>query len=221
MESFQLASNKLSKQNQWCYIGKRNVEKAISLHQNVTPGGHSDIFSIKWRTYYLDYNPHGHSVLKSELVREKLAGMTSEQREELSANMKSIGRTFGISFMHGDNMGDTRNAHRLVYLAQGQASGPGGITSEIVVEKIFEAYHERGLDISDNGVLQMVAVEVVFDRIQVGGWPGSSLGADEVDEEAKVIKSELKSGVPVFSIQLRFRVDGLGILPSFRTYLHQ
>ncbi|KAL1848786.1 hypothetical protein Plec18170_007797 [Paecilomyces lecythidis] len=146
----------------WCYIGKRNLDRAIALHRKVYPGGRSDVFLIKWRPYYLDYNHHPHSVDKGELIEERLSNMTPEQRTALFNRMSQIRRSVGIHFRGGGKIGSTRDAHRLVHFIQAKALQPasgGDDTTSIVVEKLFEAYHELEMDISDQAVLKSLSVD--------------------------------------------------------------
>ncbi|KAK2768312.1 hypothetical protein FQN54_000165 [Arachnomyces sp. PD_36] len=186
----------------WCYIGKRQLERAISLYQKTYPGGRDDIFCVKWRPYYLDYNPSPHSVEKSELVETRLSGMSPEQRTALFRRMNQIGLSVGIVFKAGGKIGSTKDAHRLINFSQTKSAD----TQNAVVEKLFQAYHELEKDISSQEVLHDIAIESGLDKTEVDGClgPDSSSG---VDEEAQRNKEEVGS-VPVFIIEGLHRVDG-------------
>ncbi|KAE8384718.1 hypothetical protein ETB97_005227 [Aspergillus alliaceus] len=189
----------------WCYIGKRKLDKAITLFQKVYPGGRSDVFSIKWLPYYLDYNPHPYSVPKSELIDERLSDMTSEQRMTLFNRMNQIGRSVNIYFKGGGMIGSTRDAHRLVYLSRTKSSE----VQNALVEKILEAYHELEKDISSREVLTELAVDAGLDSGEVRAWLDSGLAADVVDEEARKNREEEgNSGVPRYVIQGVHRIVG-------------
>jgi predicted DsbA family dithiol-disulfide isomerase len=181
------------------------LERAISLYQKTYPGGRDDVFSIKWRPYYLDYNPSPHSVDKSELVEARLSGMSPEQRTALFQRMNRIGLSVGIIFKAGGKIGSTRDAHRLIHLSQSQ---PPGIQNALV-EKLFEAYHELEKDISSHEVLREVALDVGLDEVDVAGClsASSDLEGDGVDEEAQKNKEAVGS-VPVFIIQGVNQIDG-------------
>ncbi|RJE19120.1 DSBA-like thioredoxin domain protein, partial [Aspergillus sclerotialis] len=188
----------------WCYIGKRKLDKAISLYQKTYPGGKSDVFIIKWRPYYLDYNPHPHSVDKADLIDVWLSGMTPEQRTAMFNRITQIGRSVGITFKDGGKIGNTLDAHRLVHITQ--AKSPD--IQNALVESIFEAYHELERDISERAVLRDLAVNAGIDATEVDECLESSLAADVVDEEARRNKETVNSGVPSFVIQGVHRVDG-------------
>ncbi|KAF6798127.1 DSBA-like thioredoxin domain-containing protein [Colletotrichum sojae] len=190
----------------WCYIAKRQHDHAISLYKRTYPDGKHDVFAITWRPYYLNYNPHPHSVDKSVLAETKLADMTPERRAALTRRMDQIGRSIGINFAWGGIIGpDTRDAHRLVRL--GRSQGPG--VQDAVVEGLFEAYHELERDISDKEVLRGVAVAVGMDAVEVEEFLASDTGTDEVDEEEKRTREVAGgSGVPTFVIQGVHRLEG-------------
>ncbi|OLN86968.1 Uncharacterized protein YwbO 3 [Colletotrichum chlorophyti] len=191
----------------WCYIGKRQLEMAISLYQKTYPGGRRDTFSITWRPYYLNYNPSRHSVDKAELAETRLSDMTPERREALTRCMEQIGRSVGIGFRWGGKIGpDTRDAHRLVRLGRAKAPEVGGA----LVEKLLEAYHELERDISDREVLRDAAVSVGLDAADVDSLWSSGEGYDEVDaEERRTREAAAGSGVPTFIIQGVHRLGGV------------
>ncbi|RMZ43817.1 hypothetical protein AFCA_012659 [Aspergillus flavus] len=189
----------------WCYIGKRKLDRAIALYQRVYPGGISDVFSIKWRPYYLNYNPHPYSIPKSELIDDRLSDMTLEQRTSLFSRMNQIGRSVGIHFKGGGMIGNTRDAHRLVHLCGTQSPE----VQSALVEKVLEAYHELEKDISSKEVLTELAVDAGLDGKQVREWLDSELAADVVDEEARKNKEEEgNTGVPRYVIQNVHRLAG-------------
>lgn len=76
--------------SRWCYIGKRKLDRAISLYQKTYPGGKKDTFSIRWKPYYMHYNPHPHSVDKSEVTKVRLSDMSPERQAALTQRMEQI-----------------------------------------------------------------------------------------------------------------------------------
>ncbi|KAI8723202.1 DSBA domain-containing protein [Fusarium sp. LHS14.1] len=188
----------------WCYIGKRQLEMAISLYQKTYPGGKSDIFAINWRPYYLNYGPSTHSIDKSEVADVKLADMTTEQREKLYRRMNQIGRSVGINFKSGGKVGDTRFAHTLVRLTS--TKEPEVLNS--LVERIFQAYHELEKDISTEEVLREIAINSGIAAAEVDEWLNSEEQLKTVDNEAEKNKELLAgAGVPNYVVQGE-RLDG-------------
>ncbi|EAW09123.1 DsbA family oxidoreductase [Aspergillus clavatus NRRL 1] len=188
----------------WCYIGKRKLDRAIALYQKTYPGGRSDVFSIKWSPYFLNYNPHPHSVPKSDLVDERLKDMTPEQRTALFNRMNQIGRAVGIYFKAGGMIGSTRDAHRLVHLSR---TKPADVQN-CLVENILRAYHEMEMDISSKDVLLELALSAGLDKAEVTEWLESDLAGDIVDEASQRNRQPGNTGVPRYIIQGVHCVDG-------------
>lgn len=136
--------------------------------------------------------------------------MTPEQRTALFNRMNQIGRSVGIHFKGGGKIGSTRNAHRLVHLIQAKSPQPassGDDTMSIAVEKLFEAYHELEMDISDQAVLKKLSVDAGLNP-EEEEWLANDIAMHTVNQEAKKNKDVLKSGVPVYIIQGNYSFDG-------------
>ncbi|KAI0383603.1 thioredoxin-like protein [Hypomontagnella monticulosa] len=191
----------------WCYIAKRNLDRAVSLYQKTYPGGRSDSFVIKWAPYYLEYNNAPHSVDKLALAETRLAHLTPDQHVALARRMERAGRAAGIDFKWGGMIGPgTRDAHRLVRLASTRSPE----VRDAVVEGIFEAYQTREQDITDREVLRGIAVRAGIDGAEADMWLDSDVDVDVVDEEARKNKDIFGgTGVPTFVIQAVNRLDGV------------
>ena len=189
----------------WCYIGKRTLEKAISLYQKTYPGGKDDVFLVTWRPYYLNNdNPSSQSVDKRELTESRLSGISSARATAMTQRLSQIGRSVGIDFKYGGRIGGTRDTHRLIYLSQTKSLD----VQDALVEKLFEAYHELEKDISSRDVLRQIAIDAGLNGPEVEEWLNSDLGGDIVDAEAMENRKMGNSGVPIFIIQGVHRVNG-------------
>lgn len=188
----------------WCFIGKRNLEHAIALYQKTYPGGKDDVFSVKWRPYYLNNNALPESVEKSEFAKTKLAGMSDEKVAAIRKRVDQVGLSVGIVFKSGGKIGSTRDAHRLIHLSQMKAPG----VQDAIVETLFQAYHEQEKDISSFEVLCEIATEAGLEASEVREWLESDNAGNVVDEAARKNKDVVPSGVPWFIIQKEHQVDG-------------
>jgi predicted DsbA family dithiol-disulfide isomerase len=186
-------------------VGRRKLQRAISLYQKTYPGGKDDIFNITYRPYYLKYNDLPASVDKKELTDIKLAGISEERRTAMRQKMDQIGRSVGINFRWDGMIGSTRDAHRLVRYSQSKDKE----IQKLLLDKIFEAYHELESDISDRAVLTELAIEAGLDGKEVKNFLDSTEYVEIVNDEAKQNKELLKDqGVPTVFVQGEHRVDG-------------
>ncbi|KAK2030518.1 DSBA-like thioredoxin domain-containing protein [Colletotrichum zoysiae] len=197
----------------WCYIAKRSLDSAISLYRKTYPGGKHDTFAITWTPYFLNYNPHAHSVDKLELADARLADQTPEQRAALTRRMNRAGLASGINFDWGGKLGPnpaTRDAHRLVHLVGAAGDRYDGETQRNLVEAIFDAYHCRAQDVSDHDVLLDAAQRAGVPAGDAQAWLQSDEAGDVIDQEAEKSKSTTaRSGVPTLVIQNTHRPEGV------------
>lgn len=117
--------------------------------------------------------------------------MALEQRTALFNRMDQIGRSVGIVLKAGGKIGSTRDAHRVVYYCQMNENEKDAdtATTNALVEKISETYHEREMDISDSDVLRYLAVDAGVSREEMVGWLDASPAV--ADEEARKNKEEV------------------------------
>lgn len=127
--------------------------------------------------------------------------------------MNQAGRSVGINFSFGGKIGSTRNAHRLIHLCQTRGISPR--VRDALVGGIFEAYHEKELDISERSVLRRIAVDSGLDEEMTDVWLQSDLDGTAVDEEAARSRQVTRAGVPYFVIQDTYHVDGAQDLQEF------
>lgn len=199
---------------QWCYVGFRRLSRAITAHQGTHP---SDTFSLTWKPFYLNYaSPDYPGVNKREMYDAKFG---AERVAAMFTRLSAVGQAEGINFQYGGNTGSTRDSHRLIWYAgqeetkreaETQATSSrsvGGLQSR-VVEKLFQAYFEEERNITDSAVLIDAAVNAGLDRGEVQKLLDSDAGGAEVDAEAKTASRRLVTGVPYFTIQGRYAVEG-------------
>jgi predicted DsbA family dithiol-disulfide isomerase len=149
-------------------------------------------------------------VNKQEMYSAKFG---AERSAAMFKRLSAVGESEGIAFKFGGNTGSTRDSHRLLWYAgqeeakQGPGSGIGGLQTR-VVEKLFAAYFEEEKNITDPRVLLEAGVEAGLDRASVEKLLDSEEGGAEVDSEAKAAARRLVTGVPYFSVQGQYSVEG-------------
>ncbi|KAA8647488.1 hypothetical protein EYZ11_004391 [Aspergillus tanneri] len=197
----------------WCYVGFRRLSRAIATHKASHP---TDTFTISWHAYYLnpDALPYP-GVDKGEHYRNKFG---AERIATMFGRLSSIGQTEGIAFRFGGRMGNTRDSHRLVWYAgqrEKETAVPGAADSGLVgglqtrvIEQLFRAYFEEEKNITDHKVLLEAAVTAGLDRAEVEKILDSDVGGPDVDQEAKRAQRRFVTGVPYYTIQGHYAVEG-------------
>jgi predicted DsbA family dithiol-disulfide isomerase len=173
----------------WCYIGRKRLEKALSLVSDVKA-------EIHWLPFQLNPDMPREGVARADYRRAKFGSV--ERGRQLDARVAAEGQGEGIAFAF-DRMQRTPNtvaAHRLIALAQKQGVG------QAVVDLLFRKYFEEAMDVGDAKVLQDIAVET-----GVKGWP-----EDADEKEVAALEASMRGfgiqAVPTFIFDRKFGVSG-------------
>ncbi|EGY17154.1 uncharacterized protein VDAG_00836 [Verticillium dahliae VdLs.17] len=102
----------------------------------------------------------------------------------------------GIRFSFDSRIGNTRDSHRVVALAQ--AKGPE--TQNRVVAEIMRSYFEEDGDITSKDMLVQAAVKGGLEAGEVRAWLESDGGGAQVDREVQEAYALGVSGVPHFVV---------------------
>jgi len=193
----------------WSFLGKRKLERALdNLYASSAPAlrwhglrSKSDVpaASSAWRDHLATRLPSGVSV---DLAHETLA---------------QAGRELGIQFdfAHLKALPDTREAHRLVKLAEDE--GLAGV----LVDALFSAFFERGLDIGDHQVLADVARDCGLTAATLAAFNDPLSGGAQVDAEEKRLQGLGVNGTPNLLINGRVFVPGPADVSTYVQALDQ
>ncbi|KAK0611496.1 DSBA-like thioredoxin domain-containing protein [Immersiella caudata] len=192
----------------WCYIGKKRLEKAISLYQKTVPGGADDTFTVTWHPFYLDPNLPKVGINGKDHLAAKFG---PERAAMLQSRLLVIGEAEGINFAGRGKIGNTRDAHRLIQLAKTKSNA---VESKAMAE-LFRSHMEEGGDITSQSTLVAVGEKAGLDRSETQKWLEEGKGGDEVDREVDDAYRRGVSGVPNFTINGRYEVSGAQDPESF------
>lgn len=127
-----------------------------------------------------------------------------ERTRMMQQRLAMIGKADGIDFKFGGKTGNTRDSHRLVQL--GKSKSPQMQTR--VVEELFKVYFENEQDITSHEVLKQAGVKAGLEEKEITEWLESDQGGKQVDEEVEDAKNRFISGVPNFTIENRYKLEG-------------
>ncbi|KAL6721326.1 hypothetical protein ACLMJK_000429 [Lecanora helva] len=183
-----------------CYVGKKKLERGISLYKSAHPDS-NDTFSTTWKPFYLNPEAPKVSVDKQEFYKSKFG---EAKAETMFSRMTMIGKDVGINFSFGGRTGNTRDSHRLIQL--GKSKGPHQQTR--VVEELFTSYFEKAGDITSHDMLLEASVKAGLSESEAKAWLESDNGGREVDEEVADAQARRVSGVPNFLLQSKYEIGG-------------
>ncbi|KAI0886950.1 DSBA oxidoreductase [Annulohypoxylon maeteangense] len=185
----------------WCYIGKKRVDKAIDLYRKVYPGAKDDTFTITWSPFYLDPTSPKVGVPITERMVQRFG---PERLAALQRRLTTIGREESIDFSFRGKVGNTRDSHRLIQL--GKTKG-NEVENKVVLE-LFKSYFESDGDITSHDTLIAAAEKAGLNKAEVKDWLDTGKGGKEVDEEVQEAVAKDIHGVPHFTVQGKYEVDG-------------
>jgi predicted DsbA family dithiol-disulfide isomerase len=191
-----------------CYVGKKRLERAIEAYRKNVPGGANDTFTVTWHPFYLDPTLPKTGIDRSVHLAKKFG---PERAAMATAHLKTLGEAEGINFSLQGKIGNTRDAHRLVQLAKIKSNE----TENRVISTLFKSHFEEDADITSQEALVAAGEKVGLDRAEVEDWLSQGKGGEQVDREVQEAYADGIHGVPNFTINGRYQVQGAQDVETF------
>jgi predicted DsbA family dithiol-disulfide isomerase len=187
----------------WCYIGKRRLEKAVESL--------SDKFNFEIAYYPFELNPEmplaGRD--QKEYLSKKFGG--DSEYAQVTNQITTVAANDGLIFNFDIQTvsPNTRNAHRLILLANEQDKQLS------MTEALFKAYFTDGIDLSKKGNLVKIAASVGLDKEMVAAFLDSDTGLTEVAAAESELQRMGISGVPFFIVNDKYGISGAQPVNTF------
>jgi predicted DsbA family dithiol-disulfide isomerase len=178
----------------WCYIGKRQLERALAM---LEPEGLH--FSVHWNPFQL--NPDMPREGRDRAAYRAMKFGSAEKSRQIDERVGGAAAGVGLAFRQ-DLMLRTPNtidAHRLIWLA-----GKEGV-QDAVMEAVFAAYFIQGRDIGEAAVLADCAAAAGMNREAVADFLAGDVAAQEMLAADRAAREAGVNGVPSFFL------DGYGM----------
>ena len=177
----------------WCYVGKKNLEKAIEKTSNYE-------VEVNWRPYQLDPNIPKEGVDQEVYLANKFGSL--ERYEQLATHLKTTGKKAGIEFKRAKRLPNTLSLHCLLHVASNEGFGNELKTA------FFKALFEDQIDLTSLKELKRIMAEF--------GWEENKTEQVLADEEISyAVKMEINqaynmqvAGVPYFVINNKYSLRG-------------
>jgi predicted DsbA family dithiol-disulfide isomerase len=181
----------------FCYIGKRKLEKALSLFEN------REHVELVWRSYqlYPDAKTQPDKTIY-EFMAEK-HGITVEQIKDEYKFINDMAAEVGLKYqLDKAILVNTRNAHRLLQMAKREKK------DNIAEEILFKSYFIDNKNIDDTEVLERVAEEIGFDKLRFNSELLSLQNDEGIDSDIYQSRQIGVRGVPFFLINNSISISG-------------
>jgi predicted DsbA family dithiol-disulfide isomerase len=169
----------------WCYIGKRRLEGAIALTQDVK-------VDVNWRPYFLNPWIPREGIDRQTYLETKFG--SPERYAVIAERIVAAAAMEGLIY-NPDKIGrqpNTLDCHRLILWSR-SATDPARMK-----QRLMELYFAEGGDLSDSKVLIQAAVDVGMDGDLVRRLLASDADIDRIEGEATAAKEAGIDGVPCF-----------------------
>ena len=178
----------------FCYIGEKRLEKALSQIDSE--------FKIEFKSFELD--PTASEKVTSSTVERfaKKYGMSIDDAAARIEQISMMGRREGIDFKYiSTRYTNTFDSLRLTKFAQEKGH-------DEIIEKLFDAYFTKNLELADHEVLKKIAAECGLDENEVAEVLNSDKYAEEVRRDEYEAAVNGIHGVPYFVIADKYALSG-------------
>ena len=180
----------------WCRIGKKHLFDAIALLDQ------SQTIEIRWHPFLLDDSIPAQGVGFRAFMKMR-KGIGADQLTQLFSYATQSGAKAGVK-LDFDKVFlavNTTLSHRLIALTP-------KTHKNVIVEAVYKAYFEDGLNIGDVDTLASLGKKFGFDQKQLKQQLSSDAALAEVVEEAEAARNQGISSVPFFVINNKVSISG-------------
>lgn len=186
----------------WCRIGKKHLFDALTKWQQET-------VNIRWHPFLLDDSvPISGYEFRSFMQERK--GINPESLQNLFNETRRIGAASGVK-LDFDKITlavNTKLSHQLIAIA------PDNIKNQIV-EAIYKAYFEDGLNIGDVDVLVEIGATYQMDARDLRNQLNTHNFFDGIVAESTFARLKGINSVPFFIINNQIQIKGSGSVDLF------
>jgi predicted DsbA family dithiol-disulfide isomerase len=179
----------------WCYIGKKNLEDAMSQRSNHP-------FEIQWHPFQLNPDMPKAGMDRREYLETKFGGQKGaiDVYGQIDRHAQSVG--LNLDFGAIKRTPNTLDAHRLIHW-----SGFEGKQYD-TVDALFQAYFLEGRDIGESEVLADIADAVGLDASAILKMLNSDTDLASISERDSESRKMGVNSVPTFIVGGQHAVPG-------------
>lgn len=187
----------------WCRIGKKHLFDALSVV------GQSQTIDIRWHPFLLDDSIPSQGVGFRSFMKTR-KGIGAQQLEQLFGYATQSAAKAGVKLDFDKVLlaVNTTLSHRLITLTPKDYKN-------VMVEAIYKAYFEDGLNIGDVDTLVRLGKNFGFDESKLKQQLSGDAALAEVMTEAKAARERGINSVPFFVINNKVSISGSQSVDTF------
>jgi len=183
----------------FCYIGKRNFEKALAQFPN------KELIEVEWKSFQLDpvmpeVPKYQDDMYKFVADRKGLSYEESKKRhQDLIQYAKSVGLEYNLDKALVTN---SMKGHRIIQFAKTKGLG------EKAEETLFYAYFTQGKNLNDKATLIELGKEIGLTESEVNKALIDPLYVQKVENDSREAQTLGAKGVPFFVVNRKYAIAG-------------
>jgi predicted DsbA family dithiol-disulfide isomerase len=179
----------------WCYIGKRRLEQALTVRDNLNA-------EVNWRPFLLNPDLPTTGIDRNSYLASKFGSESRIRRVYGAIADVGLSVEIGFNFDTIRHTPNSINAHRLIRFADADGK------TESAVEALFEGYFVNGLNIGEDEILVEIARDLSLDADAFAALLGSDDGISEIyDANARAHRLGI-NGVPSYVFNDHLVISG-------------
>jgi predicted DsbA family dithiol-disulfide isomerase len=169
----------------WCFIGKRRLEKALSLKPNIQ-------LEVRYHPYFLNPWVPREGMAREDYLATKFGSPERYQgiAGRVAAAAAAEGLTYAVDKMR--RQPNTLDCHRLILWAQSTGRAAQ------MKQRLMDLYFTEGADLSDREVLVRAAAFVGLEADRTREMLASDADVEKVESAATAAKDAGIDGVPTY-----------------------
>ncbi|MFC0582056.1 DsbA family oxidoreductase [Micrococcoides hystricis] len=181
----------------WCYIGKRRLETALAKFE------HADEVAVKYHSFQLDPDaPERFEGTAAEYLAQR-KGADVAAIEAMFSQVATQLRDEGLEpNFSGQIIANSMKAHQLIHLAESEESAAQ------IIDALFRAHFEEGLDIGDVETLVLIGTKHGLDEAVIRDEFSSNTRTGAVAEDIALARQLGISGVRFFVFDMKLALSG-------------
>ena len=179
----------------WCYIGKRRIENALALVEDIP-------VEVHWRPFFLNPWVPREGIGRDEYLTTKFGSV--EAYKGIAGGVVMAATQEGLSY-HPElvkRQPNTIDCHRLIHWADQKSKAAE------MKQRLMELYFRDGGDLTDVDVLVKAAADCGLDAEETRRRLASDEDVALISAQAKEASDKGISGVPTFVFAQKYAVSG-------------
>lgn len=148
----------------WCLIGKRHLNQALAQLAQISPCVQ---VSVTWHSVQLIPDVPAEGLDFSEFYLQRLGSAEAVRARQAQVREAAHRAGAELDFARILRFPNTRKAHQLFSFAAGHLAP---LETELLLERLFEAYFNRGEDLSNSATLGAIAAQHGLDTPELDAW---------------------------------------------------